>query len=281
MGIVPALALIAVALLAWKSGALAQLGVPAPIAASINGPPSGLQPNVSVTAPPSLSPVPVSPSGPTLGRINAFSPGGGPSGGISGSTVSAVGTSIAASGQGFLAGGPIGAVVAGVTSLLTSLAAGHALRTKQATDENTAMNLGVKGYDQGLAQVNAAYVARQISASDAIKLVQQIMSYYWQEVTPHIQPGRNGCQGGASCPPYKGCSGSIGAACCVGCYDLIGGSTPSNFPPYGSMYFGVLGTIAVLQNGGGPVYYQAVIGSKYGGQARPAYVLNWVQGAVA
>lgn len=301
MGIVPALALIAIALLALKSGALASLGIPAPIAASVNPPPGGLQPNVSLTAPPAALPQPkTAPS-----STNALSPGGGPQGsptlggsgglgviaGLSGfgnaaapgaaGVASAVGTSLAASGAGFIAGGPIGAVVAGVTSLVTSLANGHKVRMQQATDENSAVNLGVQGYDQGLAQVNQAFIMRSINAVEAIQLVQQIMAYYWAEVNPHIQPGRNGCNGGAACPPYNGCSGSIGAACCVGCYDLIGSNDTGNFPPYGNMYFGILGTVQVLQQGGGSVYYQQVVGSKYGGKNRPAYVLSWVPGAVA
>lgn len=293
MGLGGALFLIAAALLAYKSGALASLGVPAP--ASTNIAPGGLQANVSLTAPQTIQPG---------GRFGAFGVGGGPrsssgtasllSGGLIAGDVSApgaagvesaVGQSLAASGQGFATGGPIGAVVAGVTSLVKGLAQGHAQRIKMATDENSAMNLGVQGYDQGLAQINAAFVSRQISAVEAIQLCQQVMSNYWAEVTPHIQTGRNGCQGGTSCPPWpahgNGCSGSIGAACCVGCYDLIGGNEPTTFPGYGNMYYGILGTIAVLQQGGGTVYYQQVYGSKYGGKQRNAYTLTWVQSSVA
>lgn len=294
MGLGAGIALIAVLLLAYKSGALASLGVPAP--ASTNLAPGGLQPNVSLTAPQPIQPG---------GRFNAFGVGGGPgSGGGGGASLlsggliagdvsapgaagveSAVGGSLAASGQGFLAGGPVGAVVAGVTSLVKGLAQGHAQRIKMATDENSAMNLGVQGYDQGLAQINAAFRVRQISAIEAIQLCQQVMSNYWAEVTPHIQTGRNGCKGGTSCPPWpasgNGCSGSIGAACCVGCYDLVGGNEPSSFPGYGNMYYGILGTIAVLQQGGGTVMYQQVYGSKYGGRQRNAYTLTWVQSSVA
>jgi gas vesicle protein len=295
MGVVPALLLIGAALLAYKSGAFAALGLPAPIS-STNLAPGGLQPNVSMTAP-----QPVQPGG----RYSAFGVGGGPSapggGGVSllsGGLISgnvaapgaagveaAVGNSLAASGQGFLAGGPIGAVVAGITSLLTGLQKGHQIRMQQATDENSAMNMGVQGYDQGLAQINAAFVARQISAVEAIQLVQVVMQNYWSEVTPHIQPGRNGCAGGTSCPPWpasgSGCAGSIGAACCVGCYALIGGHAPTNFPGYGVMFYGILGTIAVLQQGGGAVYYQEVFPSHYGGKQRNPYVLTWVQSSVA
>jgi hypothetical protein len=299
MGIVPALALIGIALLAYKSGAFAAFGISPPIGASTNGIPSGLQSNVSISAPQPIQPVLPG------GRFNAFGVGGGPgSGGSGGASIlsggliqgnvaapgaagveAAFGNSLAASGQGFATGGPIGAVVAGVSSLISGLAQGHKIRMQQATDENSAMNLGVQGYDQSLQAINAAYVARQINAVEAIQLVQTVMQNYWAEVTPHIQPGRNGCQGGSSCPPWpasgNGCSGSIGAACCVGCYDLAGGPEPANFSGYGTMYFGIMGTIAVLQQGGGTVYYQPVVGSKYGGRQRNAYTLQWVQSAVA
>lgn len=296
MGLGPALALIAIGLLAWKSGALSQLGIPAPVGSSINPPPEGLQANASFSTPPNLAPAPTAP-------FNAFGVGGGPS--VSGGThANTAGLAISGAASvgiaavttpattsilgGALVGAAAGAAVAGVgvvVAIAAALYAAHVQRKKEATDENSAMNLGVQGYDSALRQVNAAYIARQITATEAIQLCQQIMSNYWAEVTPHMQPGRNGCQGGQSCPPWpasgNGCTGNIGAACCVGCYDLVGGHEPANFSGVGNMYFGILGTIAVLQQGGGQVYYQPVYPSKYGGKQRAAYTLTWVQHAVA
>ena len=181
----------------------------------------------------------------------------------------------------------VGVAVSIAASIASALLGAHNARIKQARDENSAMNLGVQGYDQGLAQVNAAYNARQIDASQAIGFVRQIFANYWAEVSPHIQPGRNGCSNGSSCPPWpaggNGCSGNIGAACCVGCYDLAGDSNPHVFSVTdggdGStpLYYGAAGTIAALQRGGAVVLYQKVYGSKYGGQERAAYRLSWSQ----
>lgn len=270
--------------LAYNSGALAQFGIGVPSATAPVSNPAGLQSNISFTSPPVApvalpSPSQVTGVNPTQLALTA---------GVSvGSAAAATPASFAALG---LTGAAAGAAVAGigaVAAIAAALWAAHEQRVKQATDENSAMNLGVAGYDNAMRQINAAFNARQIQASDAITLVQQVFATYWAEVTPHIQPGRNGCNGGASCPPWpvsgNGCSGDIGAACCVGCYDLAGGSGPAvlgtadggdGSTPF---YFGTEGTIITLQHGGGVVAYQAVYGSKYGGKNRPGYRLVWSQ----
>jgi hypothetical protein len=177
--------------------------------------------------------------------------------------------------------GPALAAVAG--ALTASLQAASKKRAQEAVTENAQLQVSVPGFDQAMAQVNALYTTRQIDAQTAIAAVQAIYQNFWAEMIPKIQPGRNGCNGGANCPVKPSCSGSIGAACCVGCYDLAGSDTPFAFTTAQGgdgtpMYFGVKGTIVVLQHGGGaPVLYQMVDASKYGGVKRPPYILNWTQ----
>lgn len=179
-----------------------------------------------------------------------------------------------------LSGSAAGAALAGigaVAAIAAALWAAHEQRVKQAKDENSATNNGVLGWDSGMRQINAAYNARHIDAASAISLMQQVMEAYWAEVVPHIQPGRNGCQNGASCPasanpnsstsyattaPATYCSGSIGAACCVGCADL---------------QLSMTNAIVAIQHGGGPSFVQKVYPSKYGAVARESYTLNWQQ----
>lgn len=185
----------------------------------------------------------------------------------------------------------VGVAVAAVAAITSALLAAHQQRIKAARDENSATNLGVQGWDKAMQQINAAYNARQLTATDAISLVQLVMQQFWQEVTPHIQSGRNGCNGGSGCPPWpakgNGCSGNIGAACCVGCYDLEGGPSSHVFGPADggdnstAYFFGSQGTQIVLAHGGGKVLYQHVYGSKYGGADRPGYILNWQQVSAA
>jgi hypothetical protein len=94
-----------------------------------------------------------------------------------------------------------------------------------------------------------------------------------------IQPGRNGCNNGANCPPSVNpssdsstatvaaanyCSGSIGAACCVGCADLA--LSVSNLQ----------WAVKQVAKTGQPqtAFIQTVFASKYGGANRPAYLVN-------
>lgn len=179
--------------------------------------------------------------------------------------------------------GPIGAGVGALVGLIAGLLAGHEQRKKQAQNENSAMNIGVQGFDSDLKQINQAFKAGQISAADALNAVNQVlMPGYWTVVGGQIQPGRNGCNTGASCPPpsnYKPgqnpCTGNIGAACCVGCFDLLLSVTQPD---------GILAAIQGQSTAPGGRYVAnitEVYGSKYGGQQRNAYTVDWTPPASA
>ena len=276
--------------LIYNSGALTQFGISPPTPLSPYANPAGLQPTAQFTNPPVTIPqTPVYTNAPVTSANTVQ---------LAATATASIGTAAVATPASFaalgLTGAAAGAAVAGIgaaVAIAAALYAAHVARTKQAKDENSAMNIGVQGYDSDMKQVNAAYNSRQIDANAAISLCKQILANYWALVTPHIQPGRNGCGGGGNCPPWpasgNGCSGSIGAACCVGCYDLAGGPNAAVLAAtdggdgVNHYYFGTGGTIAVLQHGGGPVAYQHVFGSKYGGKDRPGYRLNWVQVAAA
>jgi len=125
----------------------------------------------------------------------------------------------------------VGAAVAAIAAILL---AASKKRAQQATSENSAVAQGVPGWDSAIAQIVAAFNTGSIDSEQAITLLSSALQNYWNEVTPQIQPGRNGCNGGASCPAVTGtvssqntneggnsyCTGNIGAACCVGCTDL-------------------------------------------------------------
>lgn len=186
-------------------------------------------------------------------------------------------SSIASSGSAIgAAAGPIGAAVGVVVGLIAGLMAKHELRKKQATNENSAMNQGVSGWDSDIKQINAAYKAGGLSASDAMQAVQVAMQNFWQLVTPYIQPGRNGCNSGSSCPDLgtmhnqNPCTGSIGAACCVGCFDLQWAIGPE--------LDGIQAAISGQSTNAGGKYVSrqpAVNSSQYGGLARGEYTLDW------
>ena len=208
-----------------------------------------------------------------------------------------------AAGAGAAAIGTVGSIaLAGVGVAVTIFAvlwSAHEKRVKQAKDENSAVNIGVAGFDQDIRAINAAYQAQQIGVNDAIKALQQAMQQYWLLVFPHLQPGRNGCgvtaQGTANCGNAGGsyanyCSGSIGAACCVGCQALArslyypgqyNGSTPAAPPAiadkgsYDQVKLAIPGAIVTLQRGGGQSRVFAVDGSKYGTNSRAEYFLTW------
>jgi len=169
--------------------------------------------------------------------------------------------------------GPIGAGVGAIVGLIAGFMAGHELRKKQAQNENAAVNLGVPGYDQGLRQLQQAYKAGTISATDVQQGVSVLLQNFWQEVAPNIQPGRNGCSSGATCPteiPGKQpCQGNIGAACCVGCYPLTQSITNPD---------GVLAALAGQSTSkGGPFTAQimAIGASSYGTSYRAPYSLDF------
>jgi len=170
--------------------------------------------------------------------------------------------------------GPIGAAVGAIVGIIGGLMAAHDLRVKQAKNENAAVNLGVPGYDQGLRQLQQAYKAGTISAADVQQGISVLLQNFWQEVAPNIQPGRNGCNNGTTCPPdtspsRQPCQGNIGAACCVGCYPLTESITNPD---------GVLAALAGQSTStGGPHTAQimAVGASKYGTSYRAPYSLDF------
>jgi hypothetical protein len=173
---------------------------------------------------------------------------------MGGAGLAALGVSGAAAGAATLG---IGAAVAIFTVLWNQ----HLVRKKQATSENSSMNVGVAGWDSDMRTINQYYNSHQIDAATAIKAIQQALYQYWQIVTPYIQPGRNGCQGGALCTDgVNHCQGSFGAGCCVGCDNLLHGANDA---------------IAKLTAGGGTSTVPTVYGSKYGGHQRNSYTLTW------
>lgn len=113
-----------------------------------------------------------------------------------------------------------------LSSIINGLDAAHIQRAKEATNENVAVDNFIPGFDNYITQVVNAYNNGAATAAQAISMLDTLWHYYWQEVTPVIQPGRNGCNGGASIdyspghPPTESvsqsCSGSWGAACCIG-----------------------------------------------------------------
>jgi hypothetical protein len=190
-------------------------------------------------------------------------------------TAAAGGSAAAAGTTAGAVAGPIGAAVGAIIGIVAGLMAAHELRVKQAKNENAAVNLGVPGFDQGLRQLQQAYKAGTISAADVQQGVSVLLQNFWQEVAPNIQPGRNGCNSGASCPPdtsasgRQPCQGNIGAACCVGCYPLTESITNPD---------GVLAALAGQSTSkGGPFTAQimAVGASKYGTSYRAPYSLDF------
>jgi hypothetical protein len=191
-------------------------------------------------------------------------------------TTAAISAAAAGSGAAWgAAAGPIGAGVGAIVGLIAGFMAGHELRAKQAKNENAAVNLGVPGFDQGLRQLQQAYKAGTISPTDVQQGVSVLLQNFWQEVAPNIQPGRNGCNSGASCPAdtsaqgKQPCTGNIGAACCVGCFPL----TESITGPTGVLA-AVMGQSA-SKSGPYTAEIMAVGASKYGTSYRAPYTLDF------
>jgi len=170
------------------------------------------------------------------------------------------------------AAGPIGVAVAVGIGLIAGLMAAHALRAKQAKDENSAVNIGVNGFDADLKSIQQALASGQVDVATAIQGAQVALQNFWQLVGAHIQPGRNGCSSGSACPasaPANYCSGSIGAACCVGCGDL----NPSVLGPNG-VIAAIQGT-STAPEGPNVAHILKVFSSKYGANQRNAYTLTF------
>jgi hypothetical protein len=169
--------------------------------------------------------------------------------------------------------GPIGAAVGAVVGVIAGLLAGHELRAKQAKNENSAVNLGVQGFDSDVRAIQSAFKSGQIDASGVMQALATVMPGYWQVVGPQLQPGRNGCNSGSSCPAQvtgkQPCVGSIGAGCCVACYQLQPGVTGPN---------GIAAAVqGQSQSAKGPYIAEIpqVFGSSYGASSRSAYTLDF------
>jgi len=174
----------------------------------------------------------------------------------------------------------VGPALSAVANALTSaFAAASKRRAQQATSENQAVANAFPGWDQSMLSIQTAYNNGTISLQQALGLVDLAWSNYWQEVTPQIQPGRNGCQGGAipkaqadsQFPGMRQCSGSWGAACCVGYADLANGANS------------IKAALTNTENTGTPsvASIPAVYASKYGGANRAAYTLTFTRPSTA
>jgi hypothetical protein len=172
--------------------------------------------------------------------------------------------------------GPIGAAVGAVAGAIAGLWASHAARAAGAKDENTALNSAVVAFDGSLKAIfsaaNSTDLSSQISASEAIQLLGQTLTSYWQGMAPFMTgPGRADKSGGGvkcstvavcndqSAPGFK-CDSSCTAGCCVGC-DVF---TPT-----------INQAIAIFQAGGGSLQVCEVYGSGYGATTRQGYTLTY------
>src|ERR1700689_5118155 len=92
--------------------------------------------------------------------------------------------------------GPI--IGAAFSAIAGGLLKASAMRAAQAKNENQAVAAAVPGWDQAVAQIVAAYNAGSITAAQAVNLLNMSASNFWNEVTPQVQPGRNGSNSGKS-----------------------------------------------------------------------------------
>lgn len=120
----------------------------------------------------------------------------------------------------------VAAVNAGL-QIITSLFHASQERAQEAASENEAVaEVLQQSVYPSMAQIAAAYNAGDATQSQALSYIDEVKNLFWQQVTPKIQPGRNGCSSGTNCPSSNGtipqgyCSGNIGAACCLGCWTI-------------------------------------------------------------
>jgi hypothetical protein len=170
--------------------------------------------------------------------------------------------------------GPIGAAVGAVAGAIAGLWASHAARASGAKDENTALNSAVIAFDGSLQAIfsaaNSTELSSQISAVEAVQLLQQTLQSYWQGMAPFMTgPGRaDASSGGSKCAsvitcnqqssPGLSCNAKCTAGCCVGC-DVF---TPT-----------INQAIAIFNAGGGTLNVCEVYGSGYGATTRASYAL--------
>jgi hypothetical protein len=159
----------------------------------------------------------------------------------------------------------VGPIVSAVYSAISSIfLAASKKRAAEAENENAAVANFLPAFDQGVTTIVTAYNKGQITNTEAVQLFETLWSNYWSECTPQIQPGRNGCNSGtlinASGSNFL-CSGSWGAACCVG-----GGVIRPSI-------YHLENAINLNASTGQPqkAYVQPVYPSKYGGTARQGY----------
>lgn len=159
----------------------------------------------------------------------------------------------------------VGPIVSAVYSAIASvLLAASKKRAAEAENENAAVANFIPAFDQGVTTIVSAYNGGKITAAEACQLLETLWANYWSECTPQIQPGRNGCNGGAAINSSGSnfqCSGSWGAACCVG-----GGVIRPSI-------FHLENAINANASSGKPqkAYVQPVYPSGYGGTNRQGY----------
>jgi len=177
--------------------------------------------------------------------------------------------SLDASGQGFLTGGPVGAVVAGVSSLIGSFAQ-HSARLAGAKTENQALVQVIPAFDADLQQIVQAYNNGQVSASQAVAALQKVDASIKAYLMAQV--GKPGTAWSESVGISGKCNSSCTAGCCI--------------------YYGDLGpplSLAMLALGGSGTHWGAndpriqvgasgvtiqvpqVYASKYGGSNRSGY----------
>lgn len=169
-------------------------------------------------------------------------------------------------------------LVGTAVGIVSRIFGGMALRSKQAKNENAALNGVVQGVDQALQQLAQAYNAGAITGNEAVQAVNSIWGWYWKSITPQIQPNRNGCASGGRCPgtalqnektngvPQGFCASTEGASCCVGC---------------GPIRLTLERMVATLQAGQGVVTVAPIGGDHYGLATRPSYQINIMQTATS
>jgi hypothetical protein len=156
--------------------------------------------------------------------------------------------------------------------IVSKIFGGMALRAKQASTESAALQQIVQGFDQAVAQIMQAVNTGQVSPAGAAQEISSVWNWYWQAITPRIQPNRNGCSSGSNCPgdarsyqssngaPAGYCTGTIGASCCLGC---------------GPIRLSIDNIVDALNKGGGTATIAKVWGDRYGLQTREAYTVTF------
>jgi hypothetical protein len=192
------------------------------------------------------------------------------------STGAGVGTSVATASALGVWAGPAGAAAGAIVGVIMGLFAASAARAKGAKQENTAINVYLPVWDQGLQAIFAAANAGTATPAECIQALQTLMQQWWQAAAQfHGLPGVADASGGGgncgtytpgvttACSPTGGpqCDKSCTAFCCIGCRDLM----PS--AAYAAYLFGL--------PTGGSLNVCTVYASKYGASQRSQYTLTY------